>query len=138
MKHQQRERLQELIDRSGLRNRVELLGWVDDRDVVEHYANCLGVYYAPYDEDYGYVTVEAFKAAKPMISTADAGGVLEFVADGVNGFVCPPDSPKEIGARIDLLYRDRERARAMGLAGQGRVREVTWDRVIEKLTGVVG
>jgi glycosyltransferase involved in cell wall biosynthesis len=119
----ERERLRELIDRSGLR----------DRDVVEHYANCLGVYYAPYDEDYGYVTVEAFKAAKPMISTADAGGVLEFVEDGVNGFVCPPDSPKEIGARIDLLYRDRERARAMGLAGQGRVRGVTWDRVIAKL-----
>ena len=107
---------------------------MDDRDVVEHYASCLGVYYAPYDEDYGYVTVEAFKAAKPVITTADAGGVLEFVEDGVNGFVCPPDSPNEIGARIDQLYRDRERARAMGLAGQGRVREVTWDRVIEKLT----
>jgi glycosyltransferase involved in cell wall biosynthesis len=109
---------------------------VDDRDVVEHYASCLGVYYAPYDEDYGYVTVEAFKAAKPVISTADAGGVLEFVEDGVNGFVCPPDALKEIGARIDQLYKDRERARAMGLAGQGRVREVTWDRVIEKLTGM--
>lgn len=134
----ERENLEALIDRLGLRGRVELLGWVDDRDVVEHYASCLGVYYAPYDEDYGYVTVEAFKAAKPVISTADAGGVLEFVEDGVNGFVCAPDAPKEIGARIDLLYKDRERARTMGLAGQGKVREVTWDRVIEKLTGAMG
>jgi glycosyltransferase involved in cell wall biosynthesis len=134
----ERENLEALIDRLGLRGRVELLGWVEDRDVVEHYASCLGVYYAPYDEDYGYVTVEAFKAAKPVISTADAGGVLEFVEDGVNGFVCPSDAPKEIGARIDQLYKDRERARAMGLAGQGRVREVTWDRVVERLTGMVG
>jgi glycosyltransferase involved in cell wall biosynthesis len=134
----ERENLEALIDRLGLRGRVELLGWVDDRDVVEHYASCLGVYYAPYDEDYGYVTVEAFKAAKPVISTADAGGVLEFVEDGVNGFVCPPDSPRDIGARIDLLYKDRERARAMGSAGQGRVLQVTWDRVIEKLTGSAG
>ncbi|HEY0510877.1 MAG TPA: glycosyltransferase family 4 protein, partial [Thermoanaerobaculia bacterium] len=131
----EREALENLIDRSGLRGRVELLGWVEDRDVVERYASCLGVYYAPYDEDYGYVTVEAFKAAKPVITTADAGGVLEFVEDGVNGFVCAPDSPREIAAKIDLLYKDRERARAMGLAGQARVREVTWDRVIEKLTG---
>ena len=38
----ERERLQELIDRAGLHGRVELLGWVDDRDVVEHYASCLG------------------------------------------------------------------------------------------------
>ena len=56
----------------------------------------------------------------------------------MNGFVCSPDSPKEIGARIDLLYKDRERTRVLGLAGQGRVREVTWDRVIETLTGAKG
>lgn len=134
----ERENLTELIARLGLQEKVSLLGWVEDRDVVEHYASCLGVYYAPYDEDYGYVTVEAFKAAKPVITTADAGGVLEFVEDGANGFICPPDSPREIGARIDVLYRDRERARVMGLAGEEKVREVTWDRVIERLTGVVG
>ena len=134
----EREALSDLIARLGLQEKVELLGWVEDRDVVEHYANCLGVYYAPYDEDYGYVTVEAYKAAKPVITTADAGGVLEFVEDGRNGYVCPPDSPREIGARIDALYRDRETTRAMGLAGKEKVREITWDRVIEKLTGIGG
>jgi len=134
----EREALIDLIARLGLEEKVELLGWTQDHDVVEHYANCLGVYYAPFDEDYGYVTVEAFKAAKPVITTADAGGVLEFVEDDRNGFICPPDSPREIGARIDALYRDREKAHAMGLAGQGKVREITWDRVIEKLTGTAG
>src|SRR6185295_12776263 len=82
----EKDALAELIQRLGLQDRVELAGWIEDRGVAEHYANCLGVYYAPYDEDYGYVTVEAFKAAKPVITTADAGGVLEFVEDGVNGF----------------------------------------------------
>jgi len=132
----ERDALADLVVRLGLQDKVELLGWADDRQVVEHYASCLGVYYAPYDEDYGYVTVEAFKAAKPVITTADAGGVLEFVEDGVNGFVCPSDSPREIGARIDALFRDRDQTRAMGLAGQRKVREITWDRVIERLTGV--
>jgi glycosyltransferase involved in cell wall biosynthesis len=131
----ERDALSDLIVRLGLQEKVELLGWVEDRDVVEHYANCLGVYYAPYDEDYGYVTVEAYKAAKPVITTVDSGGVLEFVEDGRNGFVCSPDSPRDIGARIDALYRDREKAQAMGLAGQAKVREITWDRVIERLTG---
>ncbi|HEV8578341.1 MAG TPA: glycosyltransferase family 4 protein [Thermoanaerobaculia bacterium] len=134
----ERESLAALIDRLGLQGKVELLGRIEDRDVVEQYANCLGVFYAPYDEDYGYVTVEAFKAAKPVITTADAGGVLEFVEDGVNGFVCPSDSPSEIGAQIDVLFRDRERARTMGLAGQTKVRQITWDRVIERLTGYTG
>jgi glycosyltransferase involved in cell wall biosynthesis len=132
----QHEALAELIARLGLEEKVQLLGWLDDGDVVEHYASCLGVFYAPYDEDYGYVTVEAFKSAKPVITTADAGGVLEFVEDGVNGFIGPADSPRELGARIDALYKDREKARAMGSAGQRRVREVTWERVIEKLVGM--
>jgi glycosyltransferase involved in cell wall biosynthesis len=134
----EREALAELVARLGLQQKVELLGWLDDGAVVEQYAGCLGVYYAPYDEDYGYVTVEAFKAAKPVLTTADAGGVLELAADGVNGFVCAPDSPREIGLRIDALYRDRARARAMGVAGQEKVRGITWDRVIERLTGYTG
>lgn len=130
----ERENLEALATRLGVAGRVDFLGWVDDKDVVEHYANALGVYYAPYDEDYGYVTVEAYKAGKPVVTTADAGGVLEFVEDGVNGYVCSPDAPKEIGARFDNLFRDREKARALGEAGQRKVREVTWDRVIETLT----
>jgi glycosyltransferase involved in cell wall biosynthesis len=130
----ERENLQALASRLGVADRIDFLGWVDDKDVVEQYANALGVYYAPYDEDYGYVTVEAYKAAKPVVTTSDAGGVLEFVEDGVNGYVCSPDAPKEIGARFDTLFRDREKARAMGEAGQRKVREITWDRVIETLT----
>jgi glycosyltransferase involved in cell wall biosynthesis len=130
----EREALAELAARLGVADRVELLGWVDDREVVELYAGACCVFYAPYDEDYGYVTVEAFKAAKPVVTTADAGGVLEFVEDGVDGFVCAPDAPREIGARLDRLFRDRREARALGAAGQARVKAIGWDRVIARLT----
>ncbi|HEV3456008.1 MAG TPA: glycosyltransferase family 4 protein [Thermoanaerobaculia bacterium] len=129
----EREALAELAARLGVAERVELMGWVDDREVVELFAGACGVFFAPYDEDYGYVTVEAFKAGKPVVTTADAGGVLEFVEDGVNGFVCAPDSPREIGARLDRLFLDREEARALGAAGQARVQSIGWDRVIARL-----
>jgi glycosyltransferase involved in cell wall biosynthesis len=134
----ERDSLAALIERLGLSQKVDLLGWVDDRAVVEEYANCLGVYDAPFDEEYGYVTVEAFKSAKPVVTTADSGGVVELVEDGVDGFVCPPDSPREIGARLDALWRDRERARVLGEAGRRKVRGITWDAVIERLTGGSG
>ncbi|HYN22198.1 MAG TPA: glycosyltransferase family 4 protein [Thermoanaerobaculia bacterium] len=129
------EPLRQLIARLGLENRVELLGWVEDRDLVELYAGSLGVFYAPYDEDYGYVTIEAFKSGKPVVTTADSGGVLEFVEDGVNGFVCPPEGLKALGARLDHLYRDRAAARTLGLVGFQKVREIGWDRTIEALIG---
>lgn len=130
-----REKLDGLIDKLGLRDKVELLGWVADRDVVEHYAGALAVFYAPYDEDYGYVTVEGFKSAKPVLTAADSGGVLEFVEDGRTGFVIPPDSPRDLAARIDLLYRDRERAQQMGERGREGVAKIGWDGVVERLLG---
>jgi glycosyltransferase involved in cell wall biosynthesis len=129
-----REELLALAARLGVAHRVELLGFVPDERVVEEYAGSLAVYYAPFDEDYGFVTVEAFQAGKPMVTTADAGGVLELVEDGANGFVCPPE-PRAIAARLDRLWSDREEARRLGAAGRERVREIAWDRVIAELTG---
>jgi glycosyltransferase involved in cell wall biosynthesis len=127
------ESLAELAGQLGVASRVDFLGWADDQAVVDLYASCLAVFYAPYDEDYGYVTVEAFRAGKPVVTTSDAGGVLEFVADGVNGFVCPPDAPKEIAARLDQLFRDRQRARTLGEAGRAKVETIGWDEVVDKL-----
>lgn len=127
--------LRALAAKLGVAERVELLGWVDDRDLPALYAGSLAVFYAPYDEDYGYVTVEAMKSGKPVLTAADSGGTLEFVVDGENGFVVPPGGARELGARIDLLYRDRDRARALGAAGKARVAVVDWDHVIAALTG---
>ena len=33
----------------------------------------------PFDEDYGYVTIEGFAAERPVVTTTDVGGPLEFV-----------------------------------------------------------
>jgi glycosyltransferase involved in cell wall biosynthesis len=130
-----RGKLEELIGKLGLGDRVELLGWVDDRAAVDLYAGALAVFYAPYDEDYGYVTVEAFKSGKPVLTAADSGGVLEFVEDGRNGYVCPPGSPRDLAARIDALYRDRDLARTLGERGREAAARIGWDAVVERLVG---
>jgi glycosyltransferase involved in cell wall biosynthesis len=128
------ENLARRIAEAGLGDRVELLGWVDDEDLLDLYAGCLAVFYAPFDEDYGYVTVEAFKSGKPVLAATDSGGVLEFVEDGRTGFVCPPDAPRAFAVKIDELAADRELARRLGEAGNARVKDITWDRAIAALT----
>ena len=90
--------------------------------------------YAPVDEDYGYITLEAFLARKPVVTASDSGGTLEFVEDGVNGAVCAPQA-EAIGAAINRLVADRSRAAALGGAGYERARQVTWNGVIEQLVG---
>jgi glycosyltransferase involved in cell wall biosynthesis len=118
----------------GVAERVTFLGSVDDDALVDLYRDALAVVYPPYDEDFGYVTLEAFLARKPVVTAADSGGPNEFVVDGVNGFVCEP-AAEAIAAAINRLAADRRRAASFGDAGYDRARTITWDGVIEKLTG---
>jgi glycosyltransferase involved in cell wall biosynthesis len=113
---------------------IEFLGAASQDQLVDLYAGALGVVYAPYDEDYGYVTLEAFLAGKPVVTASDSGGTLEFVEHERNGFVASPD-PEAIAAAIDRLARDRRLAANLGAAGRERAHTVTWDGVIEQLLG---
>jgi glycosyltransferase involved in cell wall biosynthesis len=117
---------------AGVADRVTFASRVDDQHLVDLYAGALGVVFPPFDEDYGYVTLEAFLARKAVITTADAGGPLEFVEDGVTGFVAEP-AAEALGAAIDRLAADRGRARALGEAGYERARAITWDGVVARL-----
>ena len=118
----------------GVAGQLDLLGFVSDAELVGHFARALAVVYAPHDEDYGYVTLQAFRAGKPVITAADSGGVLEWVEDGVNGFVTD-GSPAAIAAAIDRVAGDRALAERMGAAGRDRVADLDWAPVIARLTG---
>jgi glycosyltransferase involved in cell wall biosynthesis len=126
--------LRKLAERLRLGERVEFLGFVPAEDLVALYAGCRAAYYGPVDEDYGYVTVEAFLSRKPVVTTTDAGGPLEFVTDGECGAVAAPD-PRSVAAAIDRLYEWPEsRLREMGALGYERVKGITWEHVIDRLT----
>ena len=78
----------------GVDDRVTFLGAVDDEALLALYAGALAVVYAPFDEDFGYVTLEAFLARQAGLTARDSGGPLEFVQDGVNGAVVDAASPR--------------------------------------------
>jgi glycosyltransferase involved in cell wall biosynthesis len=118
----------------GVTERVTFAGAVSDADLVAWYRDALCLVYAPFDEDYGLATLEAFLARKPVITARDSGGTLEFVIDGVNGRVTEPD-PEALASAICAIDGDRALAAAWGLAGRGLATGVTWDRVVDRLLG---
>jgi glycosyltransferase involved in cell wall biosynthesis len=128
----QRANVEKVAADAGVSDRVTFLGPVDDHTLLELYRDTLAVLYPPYDEDFGYVTLEAFLSRKAVVTATDSGGPNEFVADGVNGFV-RPRAPDAFAEAINALARDRRRAAALGEAGYERARTVTWPGVIEKL-----
>jgi glycosyltransferase involved in cell wall biosynthesis len=120
-----RERLESLANGT-----VRFAGRVSPEELADLYARCLAVFYAPVDEDFGMVPYEAFLAEKPVVTTADAGGPLEVVADRVTGLVCEP-RVEALAAAFGAL--DREDAAAWGRAGRELAQRVSWDAAIDRL-----
>jgi glycosyltransferase involved in cell wall biosynthesis len=130
--------LQSLIERYRLGGRVVLLDhWIAEEDKIALLADCLGALYLGFDEDsYGYASLEAQHAGKPVLSTTDSGATGELILDGLNGRLVPPD-PEAIAQVMDELYWDRSQAQLMGKAGRTRIAElgISWDRVVGELLG---
>jgi glycosyltransferase involved in cell wall biosynthesis len=127
-----RQQLEEVAATEGVADRVTFTGAIEEAALVDLYAGACAVVFPPYDEDYGYITLEAFLARKPVITTTDAGGPLEFVDDGVTGLVTRPEVDS-LGAAMSRVAQDRRLARSLGDAGYERARAITWDGVVERL-----
>jgi glycosyltransferase involved in cell wall biosynthesis len=128
------EPLRALAARLGAR--VEFRGYASDEAVRDLYARAGAVFYAPWDEDYGLVTLEAFQSGRPVVTTHDAGGPLEFVTDRENGRVVAPEPAALAGAIAELLASPATAA-AWGVRGRARVSGLDWDAVIGALTETV-
>ncbi len=61
---------------------MRFLGRVSEAALTDLYATCRAVYYAPMDEDFGMVPIEALRALKPVVTATDSGGPLDFVIPG--------------------------------------------------------
>jgi len=129
----QRGPLEQTARDAGVGDRVTFAGNVESDALIALYADALAVIYSPFDEDFGYVTLEAFLSGKPVITTTDSGGPLEFVVDGENGFVSAPQ-PEAIAAALGRLA-DHGLAQRLGSAGRRRAQAITWDGVVEQLLG---
>jgi glycosyltransferase involved in cell wall biosynthesis len=107
--------LRERIRALGLGDRVELLGRISDEALLDQLATCRAVFFAPRDEDYGLVTLQAFRSGKAVVTATDSGGPTELVRDGENGFVVAPTA-RDAAERLDQLAEDRGLAERLGQA----------------------
>jgi glycosyltransferase involved in cell wall biosynthesis len=131
-----RDRLEGLARERGLDGRATFTGRVDDDQLADLYARCLGVYYAPVNEDYGLVPYEAFLSEKPVVTTTDAGGPLDIVHDRETGLVVAPTA-EELARACAWLREHEDQARALGRAGRDVARAVTWDVCVDRLLAAV-
>ncbi|MBU3721185.1 MAG: glycosyltransferase family 4 protein [Burkholderiaceae bacterium] len=118
----------------GVGDRVKLLGRISAEEKIVCYSRALAVCFPPFDEDLGYVTLEAMLSSKPVITCTDSGGPCEFVVHEETGLVVEP-TPAALAVAMDGLLQNRARATEMGSAALARWRmlNISWSSVVDRL-----
>jgi glycosyltransferase involved in cell wall biosynthesis len=127
------DRLHRLAVERGVSDRVTFAGALTDAQVVDHLARCRAVCFPPADEDYGFVTVEAFASRKAVVTCRDSGGPAELVEDGTSGFVCEP-TPAALAAAFRRLMDDASMAERLGTAAFTKGATLNWRDTVARLT----
>jgi glycosyltransferase involved in cell wall biosynthesis len=128
-----RARLDAVIARHGIGDRVRLVGRISDEQMLEYLAGCRAVCFPPVQEDYGFVTVEAFASRKAVVTCTDSGGPAELVRDGANGLVVSPD-PAALAGGLRRLSEDRALAEQMGAKAFETGSALNWVDAVRQLT----
>ena len=123
-----------LAESLGVADRIEFLGCaVPEKDLLELYRNAMAIVYAPFDEDFGYVTIEAFLSKKPVITVSDARRTARVRGTRRQRIRLRP------GARSDRLgdqppgCQPPSTGRNWAPPGTNAPRAITWDAVIDRL-----
>ncbi len=118
-----RDETESAIAACGLEEQTELLGWCEGEELSWLYENCsMLVVPSLWDEVFGIVGLEAMAARKPVVAY-DVGGISEWLVDGETGYLVPPKDEARLGARIQELLANPDRATRMGENGYARFKD---------------
>jgi glycosyltransferase involved in cell wall biosynthesis len=138
----ERASLEERAARLGLVDSVRFDGFVSTEALKAAFAQCdafvlPAVIDAKGDtEGLGVVLLEAMVNGKPVIASA-AGGIVDIVRDGRNGFLVPPGDAPALADAVRACIADPERARRMGMQGREDVEAgFSWPVIADRLAGI--
>lgn len=115
------------------RNRILTLGPISDTEKGDLLA-AADIFAMPSRTDsFGIVYLEAWLRGKPVIG-ARTWGIMDVIADGVDGLLVPFGDPDQLAASLAALLDDPARAAAMGAAGRAKTLAVhTWEKKLPQV-----
>ena len=137
-----KETLQQQAISLGIADRVIFLDYIPD-DELPYYYTVADVFVSPsiFDsqgdtEGLGMVLLEALACQTPCVASA-AGGIVDIVQDGINGFLVEPGNAQLLADKILQLINDDEMRLKMGLQGNLYVREnFSWQAKAQQIKEV--
>jgi glycosyltransferase involved in cell wall biosynthesis len=113
------------------------MGYVPQEEIARHYRECsVVVMSSVWPEPFGAAGLEGMRFGLPVVAF-DAGGIKEWLTDGVNGFLVPWMDRNAYAERLGRLLRDKSFARQMGERGRQTVAECfSFQKYIDKMEGL--
>lgn len=107
---------------AGYPANVQVLGWLNEKQLINAYQECDALLFPSRSEGFGYVALEAMACGKPVIAT-DTTALPEVVTDGVTGILCPVGDVSAFVDACNRLAANPMLCREMGKAARQRVIE---------------
>jgi glycosyltransferase involved in cell wall biosynthesis len=113
--------LQRTVEDWGLQDNIRLIGFVEHLADAYHASD---IFMSTSDaESFPLTILEAMAAARPVVATA-AGGIVEQVADGTTGRLCPVGDAAALAAAVLEIVENRDLRMRMGKAAQERAKRL--------------
>jgi glycosyltransferase involved in cell wall biosynthesis len=118
-----RGRIERRIDELGLRDRVEITGWIPEAEIRRRLLESRALVLTSFAEGLPVVIMEAMALGRPVLSTLIAG-IPELVRPGENGWLVPAGDVEAAAVALkEIAAASAARLDEMGAAGQALVRE---------------
>lgn len=125
--------LEDLINKLGLNNIVELYGQRPHEEVLNTMSWCDVFVLPSWDEPFGTVYSEAMSYSKPIIA-CEGEGISEVVKDGVQGLLVRKQNVESLTDALKKILSDEKLASSLGRQGRVLVEnELNWDRIATQL-----
>jgi glycosyltransferase involved in cell wall biosynthesis len=121
------------VARSAAGDRIDLVGYVEDLELVRLYRSASVVAYPSVLEGFGFPVVEAFATETPVVATA-SGSIPEIVGEA--GLLVQPKSPVDLAEALLAVLRDRTLAARLAAAGRKRVGLYRWSETARRTLAV--
>jgi glycosyltransferase involved in cell wall biosynthesis len=128
-------RLREAVDRLGLQDAVELLGWVDEETKQRVLASSWALAMPSVKEGWGLAVLEAAANGTPTVAFRAAGGLRESVLHGTTGLLA--DDPGEFTRHLAWVLLNRHLRERLGEAARAHAARFTWPQSVAAFAAVL-
>ena len=128
-------RLRETVERLGLQDAVELLGWVDEETKQRLLASSWALAMPSVKEGWGLAVLEAAASGTPTVAFRAAGGLRESVVHGTTGLLA--DDLEEFTRHLAWVLLNRHLRERLGEAARAHAARFTWPEAVAGFAAVL-